>query len=124
MQPQIGGDCFHNSRLYIHQGPKTGQQDSRIQQMPTESSTEDIIETMAETEESVPNYGAVDTSCLVESQGNIERRPRWYQGLFTKTRPEISNKEHIPDENPQGSLSTLNGVTIPTCLSMFRYILT
>ena len=82
------------------------------------TSTEDIIETMAESEDSVPNYGAVaDTSCLVESQSNAERRP-WYQVLSRST--GISNKEPIPDENPQGSLSTLNGVTIPTCLSMFR----
>ena len=36
-------------------------------------------------------------------------------------RPGVSIKEHTPDENPEGSLSTLNGVTIPTCLSMFRY---
>ena len=83
------------------------------------TSTEDIIETMAESEDNVPNYGAVDTSCLVESQSNGERRP-WYQVFYTRTRTGISNKEPIPDENPQGSLSTLNGVTIPTCLSMFR----
>ena len=81
------------------------------------TSTEDIIETMAESEDSVPNYGAVDTTGLVESQSNAEKRP-WYQVLSRST--GISNKEPIPDENPQGSLSTLNGVTIPTCLSMFR----
>ena len=84
------------------------------------TSTEDIIETMAESEENVPNYGSVDTSCLVESHGNSQSSPRWYHGFFTRTRPGISNKEHTPDENPEGSLSTLNGVTIPTCLSMFR----
>ena len=84
------------------------------------TSTEDIIETMAESEENVQNYGAIDSTYLVESQGNSPRKERWYRGIFTKTRTGISNKEHIPDENPQGSLSTLNGVTIPTCLSMFR----
>ena len=82
------------------------------------TSTEDIIETMAESEDSVPNYGAVDTSGLIESQSNAKRRP-WYQ-VLSRTSTGISDKEPIPDENPQGSLSTLNGVTIPTCLSMFR----
>ena len=82
------------------------------------TSTEDIIETMAESEDSVPNYGAVDTTSLVESQSNAKRRP-WYQ-VLSRTSNGISDKEPIPDENPQGSLSTLNGVTIPTCLSMFR----
>ena len=43
-----------------------------------------------------------------------------YKFWISVKRPGVSTKEHTPDENPEGSLSTLNGVTIPTCLSMFR----
>ena len=47
------------------------------------TSTEDIIETMAESEP--PNYGTVDTSALVE-EGLRHRRSKWYHGFLTKTR--------------------------------------
>ena len=84
------------------------------------TSSEDIIETMAD--ENMPNYGSTsDTNCLVE-EGVNQRRPNWYHGFLTRSRRFFSNKERGPDENPEGSLSTLNGVTIPTCLSMFRYL--
>ena len=55
------------------------------------TSTEDIIETMAESER--PNYGTVDTSALVE-EGVRHRRSKWYHGFLTKTRhsdPKFKN---------------------------------
>ena len=81
------------------------------------TSSEDLIETVPE--ENAPNYGTLDTSCLVE-EGGSNRRPKWYHGFLTRQNRHNSNKENTPDENPEGSLSTLNGVTIPVCLSMFR----
>ena len=52
------------------------------------TSTEDIIETMAESEP--PNYGTVDTSALVE-EGVRHRRSKWYHGFLTKTGTVIQN---------------------------------
>lgn len=46
--------------------------------------------------------------------------PRWYAAFLPKRPRNLSNS--YPDENPEGTLNTLNGVIVPVILSMFRYL--
>lgn len=78
----------------------------------------DDQETMAESED-------LNTSSILDGDESIlvvgneqPKAPRWYHA-FLPSNP-VRVKEKDPDENPEGTLSTLDGVIIPVTLSMFR----